>query len=365
MAEAFEELGRRVSRGLRTEGGNTVLAFDGAADGEALIRSGDTISSAAIPAPGGAGGAVQYNNGGAFAGSTNLSIVGADILSHAREDEHLIIPTPGVASSGYGASFMAESANRALWGIRGSEGPATLCQPSIFGRRISQFYAGSSSTMQSLGHWSASAQGTGARLSFDTTSTTRFRNSVRLRYLSAAAINSAAGVLSGQTVAWRGNSSGLGGFFLWMRFGWEAAPASDCRVFVGLSATGTTQTVTTNISGVTLVNAIGIGKNSNETNYQLILKDAAGAYASTDLGVAPAINDLIDLYLWAPPNSAYVNARVFDVNSGSDLYASAAIGAGLPADNALFYSHCLASTGPTSTTAIQFCPIYGYLEQDL
>lgn len=352
-----------ISRALTDTDGN-IAPYDGAAEGEFLQISGGKIVGA-TPAPAGNTGEVQFNNAGAFAGSTNLRIVGADITSHARENEHTVIPEPSVASSGYGYTYVSETANRALVGVRGSEGPGSLLQPSIFGRRISQFYTGSSAVPQAIGHWSFTTNGTASRQSFNAANTNRLQNSVRIRYTSTAATNVAAGLISSQAVAWRGNATGLGGFFAWFRFGWDLAPASDCRVFVGLSASTTTATVTGNISAVGLVNAIGVGKNSGDTNYQLVLKDNAGAYSNTDLGVAPSLNDLIDVYLWAPPNSAYINARVFDVNAGSDLYASAAIGSGLPANNALLYAHVLASTGPTSVTAIQWCTVYGYLEQNL
>lgn len=352
-----------ISRALTDTAGN-VAAYDGAAEGEYLKISSGKISGVTLEA-GGTAPQVQYNSGGTFAGSPNLTILGSGVTSHARENEHTIIAAPAVSSSGFGHSYMGESANRALLGFRGSEGPASFAQPSIFGRRISQFYTGTSNAQQNLGHWSFTTNGTASRQSFNAANTNRLQNSVRLRYTSTAAINVAAGVISSQAVAWRGNASGLGGFFAWFRFGWDAAPASDCRVFVGLSAATTTATVTGNISAVGVVNSIGVGKNSGDTNYQLVIKDASGAYSNTDLGVAPSLNDLIDVYLWAPSNSAYINARVFDVNAGSDLYASAAIGSGLPADNALLYAHVLASTGPTSTTAIQWCTVYGYLEQDL
>lgn len=208
--------------------------------------------------------------------------------------------------------------------------------------------------------------GSAQRQSFDTASTAKFRNSVRIRYQSAALINSGAGIYTAQSVCWRGNAAGLGGFFFWCRFGWELAPDASCRVFVGLSAATSALPVTADPGGSDHKNAIGIGKDSAESIYYLKVKDTDGVQTSNvGLGVAPKLNDLMDVYLWAEPNSSVISARVVDVVTGAELLPGTTFASGLPADSALFRAHILGGTGASSTTAIEFSPVMAYLETTL
>ena len=86
------------------------------------------------------------------------------------------------------------------------------------------------------------------------TSSNLFTQSIRNNITSAATAGSAATLRGAQLCLWRGNSAGLGGFYLCMRGGIETFQAT-CRMFMGISSAAAD---IGNVNPSTLLNMVGI-----------------------------------------------------------------------------------------------------------
>ena len=113
------------------------------------------------------------------------------------------------------------------------------------------------------------------------------------------------------------NLGGFTGFLLAFRFNREdfGTFVTDTRVFIGLS---TSLTPPTNVQPSTLLNSVGIIKDSADTTYSLY---SAGSAIGTkiDLGAnfnAASINDSFEVIFFSPINSGKVYYEVRRVNTG-------------------------------------------------
>ena len=59
-----------------------------------------------------------------------------------------------------------------------------------------------------------------------------------------------------------------------------------------------------------MANVLGVGKDSTDTNWQFMRKEASGAVVKTDLGVVLAANQTFDLVLFSKPNGSEIFATV-------------------------------------------------------
>ena len=111
--------------------------------------------------------------------------------------------------------------------------------------------------------------------------------------------------------------NGFSGFLLAFRFNREdyGTFVTDTRVFIGLSSS---LTPPTNVQPSTLLNSIGIIKDSADTTYSLYSADSAIG-TKIDLGVnfdAVSINDSFEVIFFSPINSGKVYYEVRRVNTG-------------------------------------------------
>ncbi len=132
----------------------------------------------------------------------------------------------------------------------------------------------------------------------------------------------------------------MGGFEYIVRFGCsDAAAVAGARQFVGVSAA---PAAPANVEPSTLVNAIGVGHGTTDTNLKLFFGGSA-AQAPIDLGASFPINtlsaDLYELSLFAPPNvNNTVHYRVERLNTGAvaeGVLTAAVPGTQLPANTTL------------------------------
>lgn len=276
-------------------------------------------------------------------------------LTHTVDDKHTMVAAPSAPAAGSALAWYENLAGRALPAFRGPSGRPTYVQPSIFGTHINHAYVGTSTVTQALGCWSFTANGTASRQGIATTG--KLAASTRLRFTTTAAANAAGGVYTAQDNVFVSSTADLGGFFFYARVGWDSV-ASGARIFVGFSTATTAGIVTSDPSAT--ANSIGLGKDSGDTNYQLLRVNSSGTITKSDLGFAPATNDLIEVYLWAAPGSTTINAQIYDVTNTTTRLAATAYTDG-PAASTLLRTHIMGGTG-SGSSAVQFCYVTAYLE---
>jgi hypothetical protein len=161
----------------------------------------------------------------------------------------------------------------------------------------------------------------------------------RLRFVSATAAGSVAGVCGAALGWWRGSAADQGGFYLAMRGGFEVF-GGNARWFMGLAGTATPFG---NVNPSALTNLVGIGTDAGETSLRLITNDASGAATRTDLGGSFPVggHELYELILSAEPNATTLRYRIERLNGGN--VAAGAITADLPAPAAFLTPHLWAS----------------------
>lgn len=161
-------------------------------------------------------------------------------------------------------------------------------------------------------------------------STNLFTNGKRLSYISAGTAGSAGG--------WRENvlkyslgSTNWGGFHVMARFGCLTLPAGY-RIFVGLYGTAG---VIGNVDPSSLVNLVGLGKDTGDTNLQFMHNDAAGTATKIDTGLAMATSDVFDFRMFCAPGGTTVYFALQKVTGGGSWVTgdSTGVPANIPAGN--------------------------------
>lgn len=108
--------------------------------------------------------------------------------------------------------------------------------------------------------------------------------------------------------AWFGSAAGRGGFDCRFRIGSGLIALAGGQIFAGLASTVAALAAEPSA----LTDVLGMGKDTADTNWQFMRRTGAGAVVKTDLGVAYAVNQVFDLQVYAPPNSATVYVRILN-----------------------------------------------------
>lgn len=248
---------------------------------------------------------------------------------------------PGASASGTLTFYAKALAGRVLPKIVGPAGLDTALQPLMARNKVGMFTPpGNAATVTVMGAYTApTAVGTATTRSIATTNLfTRMR---RIGYVSAAT----AGALCGARVAAAqitvGNAGQNSGFFKIIRFGVsDAAVVAGSRMFIGVAAS---TAAPTNVEPSTLLNCIGVGCRTADTNLQLFYGGSA-AQTPIDLGGNFPANttntDVYELALFAAPNTADVQWEVTRLNTGDRASGTVASGGGV--------------TGPSGTTLLTY-----------
>ena len=111
-----------------------------------------------------------------------------------------------------------------------------------------------------------------------------------------------------------------------------------------------TTTAPTNVETDTLVNIIGVGSRSTDTNLQVLYNDATGTATAVDLGVNFPANglssDTYELTLYCSPNDSAVNYRV--ENQQNSTVSTGTINTNLPASTTLLGFQAYRSNNATA-----------------
>jgi len=197
---------------------------------------------------------------------------------------------------------------------------------SAFEEKIARWIpAGNSTTITAIG--AAALTATGTATAANASATNGHTQARKLDYLvTAAATNAIAGFRAPNSIWWRGNQAGFGGFNYLCQWGPATGVATATnRAFVGMSSV---VSAPTDVEPSSLTNMIGMGWDSADTNIQIMTNDGSGTATKIDLGSnfpVPSIDraKIYELRLYAPPNGSQIQWQVKDL--GADEMASGVI----------------------------------------
>jgi hypothetical protein len=183
------------------------------------------------------------------------------------------------------------------------------------------------------------AYGTAAAAAIATTNF--LTETIRVRYNSAAAINSQAGTRNNTALVTRGSAAGRGGFRYVAVFG-LSVPQSGWTGFIGLS--GTAGALSATVEPSTYNDSLGVAWDSSQTTLRIGTRDGA-ARTATDLGASFPANSADAVYrltltcAGAGANVTYTVDRL-DVAAT----ASGTLSTNLPASTALLAPQLMTNT---------------------
>jgi hypothetical protein len=307
---------------------------------------------------------IQFNDGGnIIGGDSNITWdKSANEFGLNGTDTSIILNgitnEPAGSSSNNLRIYSKNVSGRMLPKWVGPSGIDTPFQPALFGN-TQIFYTPSSGTTVTLGFGTTWAKGGSAGTVSTPTPTSTvpvLLNSLkRTRHVNAATTqNQSMGIIctaAGSPQFWRGNSSGLGGWFFFARFG-IAAWASGSRIFCGMTP-GTAEVVS---SDTMQNNTIGLWKASFDSGSSLsfISRDTVGTYSTAISGSVINGGSVFDVYMYAKPNDSTVYFRVDMQDNGSGSLATTLINSSitnnLPTSTVFLGPQVVIGNGATNTT---------------
>jgi hypothetical protein len=159
---------------------------------------------------------------------------------------------------------------------------------------------------------------------------------------------------------WRGNAAGLGGWFMYARFGIGLWPAATVRLFVGLTS------LTTNMTGSDAPTGdfVGLWHDTTDaaTVLSIITRNNTTTTKTTIAGVPTlAANQAFDFYLFAKPNDTTIFYRLDDAVTGTTI-ADTSVVTTLPTNTAFMGPQLTMSNGTANvtvtTTAFELTKFY-------
>lgn len=230
----------------------------------------------------------------------------------------------------------------------------TILQPSFFYNRIQLAEAQvNTTTFNYLGLAAHTVVGTASARG---TTSTDYQS--QTRRIAVAVVSSTAPATGSfrntQVQWWRGNAAGFGGFYFSMKFGIDAS-VTHLIYFFGLN---TGSAITSNTNPSTLINIIGVGKDTNDTNMQLMYNDGSGTATKVDLGVSIGITSIFCLRIFCLPNDSNIYVSVEDLGAGTVLIDTT-LTSDIPSSTTFMsYIAHLSSTDTNGTPVLVLASIY-------
>lgn len=258
-------------------------------------------------------------------------------------------------------TYARQITGRNMLGQIGKSGVDYSFQPLIARNKVSLWQSnGNATSVTAIGN-AFTANGTATTRNVATTNVfTWFR---RMGYVSAGTSNSSCGLRTPSLQYGRGNVTGMGGFHFIARCGnSDASLVTNARFFAGLT------TSTGNIGNVnpsTLLNIIGFGNDSSDTNMQVMHNDSTGTATKINLGASfPANTTNTDMYefsLYCPPNASSIQYQV--MNLTTNAVANGSISSDIPLNTQLLAMQLWRHNGGTAA-AVGLDVVSLYMETD-
>jgi hypothetical protein len=349
---------------VQDEGGaltaRAIINFTGAGvacvDNAGATRTDCTISGGGGGgSPGGASGQFQANDGASgFSAVANVYNNAGWLQLNATDDP--VTPTSGVIL------FSETRAGRPLLGWAAATGLDQYAQAALWsnGWGLTTFN-GANAGKTEMG-WGSAFVGTGAATTFGTGSMAS--STKRATYSTGTTANTAAGVYVTSTQFWRGNSTGLGGFYCQMRWT-NHVSLTTSQMFAGLQ-TGIAAPSGT-IPVATVTSTLWAGWSSGSSTVFLCGNDASGSSTCVDCGANyPKANttSTYALSIFAAPSStsAALELKLLNSNVASCSSTISAVG-DLP-PNSVFLAPRIYGSNIGAATNFGVSPILMYCETD-
>lgn len=317
--------------------------------------------------PGGATTQVQYNNGGAFDGATNV-LVNADetLRLNSYFDVGMNSGTPATPGAQILRHFVRHRAGRMLPAVVGPSGISTALQAALYGNTISMWTPSTGTTVSgNFGtSWTVRNAGTGAAQSHPNPifGVVDILALGRASFGTGTTATGSSGIQSARILSALTTTAGQGGFFFQSRFIIESwSPA--IRLLIGMSALN----AALNAEPSSLANTIALVADQADSNFFITSRNAsAGTKTNTSVATIDAANNVFDFFMFAAPGQATtVNCMLANATTGTVLYEGA-ITATLPATNTGLFAHAqIQSTSASGTTAKNLGLNKLYIETDL
>lgn len=117
----------------------------------------------------------------------------------------------------------------------------------------------------------------------------------------------------------RGNAAGRGGFYFKSRINLPVRGNTTGRMFAGL-ANQTSAFPGGDPSSNTSFHLFGVGKDTGDSNLQIMTNDGSSSVSKTDLGSSFAVyatNRFFDIEFWCAPNASSITYRVTRLDNGA------------------------------------------------
>ena len=301
--------------------------------------SGLTNTLTNIPA-GGSNTQVQYNNSGVLAGASKLSVT-----SDGCANLGVFTTTDPVTPATGNTIFSRNRATRNMVTQIAPTGVSFALQPALFTNKIGWWTANGNGTVVAVINITNSVTGTATARSVATTNL--FTSMRRIGYVSTTTAGTSAGTRHNALQFWRGNASGLGGFFYVARFGISsAATVATQRTFVGFTSAAT---VIGNVDPSSLNNILGFGADSADANFSF-MHSAVGVTTKETLSASfPArtlSTNFMEIRIYCPPNGTTIGYSIENLSTGAFLEGS--VTTNIPSNTTLLSPQIWTNNGTTA-----------------
>lgn len=305
--------------------------------------------------PGGSDTQIQYNNAGAFAGASKLTVEGTGSL--VVENTATIPTAPAYLGGNVVFTELVKNFEQLSFYRPGLNYSAV--QPSFASNKIGLLTAlGNSTTLTAIG---CGAVATGKATARTVATTNVATQSRRVGYVSAATAGASAGVRNNALQFTVGGAVNRGGFIYKARFFVGTANATN-RWFVGMLGSAA---VIGNVEPSTLKNVIGFGCNAGGANVNLIQNDTTVGALLMGAGVnfpAQTINIPYEVTIISTPVTGKISTRLLRLDNGA-VYDDQ-ISTRRPADTQLLSPQIWINNG-TTAAATSIDIISQYIETDV
>ncbi len=266
------------------------------------------------------------------------------------------ITTPEAPTSGLDL-FSRNIAGRRVLAMMGPSGVDTSLQPALFGNRVYLLSTGANAVMSFVGGPTHAAVGS---VSTPVLNGSNFISSIaHTQIQSSGAANAVAHQRVSQTMCWRGDQPGLGGWFYRLRFGLKLLPATNKGLF-GL--VGITSTIAGTIVPSAVANFVGVGWDEGETTFRAWTSRLTSGHSRTDTGIPVTQGYLYELTTFCGPNDPNeIGWRLDILNPGLEDRAEGTFTdtANMPLTTQFLAHHAWLGNGATASVAqLAFSRLY-------
>lgn len=339
--------------------------------GQIYRDTGSTWSLIGSGAIAGSSTQIQLNfNGQLYADSSFTYDPASDTLSLSGTNTSIVFngitTEPAAPAAGTGRLYAKSIADRIVPKWIGPSGVDYLLQSHFGGNNIRVWRGGATTVATTFASTTGTMPYTGASPTAPTIPALAATNLLTQTRRSTISTSGTAGTIayirSNQTEVWRGNATGLGGFFVIMRFALTGTLQTGLRCFAGLVDVVANPT-NVNPRTTTTPGGVGLACAANTGNWSIVNNITGTARTALDLGASFPVNNtaMMELVLFTPPNGSVISWRV--TNLSTNVSTNGTLSTNIPA-NTTFLAPTMWVTNNTTAAAQTMDFVSCYIETD-